>query len=566
MREEMKNENIDIICDFLEIKMDKNDNKEKYAKDKRIHIALTFIDSQILQYMANAIRLYSDENYEDSLANVRRSLELYLYARMDYDNIMLEEEAQLTIFGILDYYIKQNKFNEVNEGYRHPNGYYRDKNRYEDHKDIEEVLKEIRLICNNNVHVSIDINHEQISDSSVSKILKNMMNILIDDYQIFRGNSFVLSELNDRLETYIKRATEFIDIHNVEDALLNIRKVLECVVKGYLKYYHVCCTYGKEKNVSGYIDLLFEKNMISEQSKANLHKIRVFGNEGAHGKLSKIEENKLELIVDTLKEEIEIYKKATCVYQKDKKTDLEKNDKDNQFKYFITLVYEADNSKVRVVNGITESGAICSGKSAILIHNGKRTNIFIKSVSHKGAFSALSILGVPQDGICEGDLIIKDGTELKDGEYELREEEKEKNEKNRVKFATIIGLYILVLGVYGIAWKNMGAELSTLDYQSKCKFVVSEWRSFWWTVWSIVEMIGLSLFVIISFVKEIKLKSTNWILIIIKCFLPIVAICCVSFLFGSLNIFSIALKAFSIYLKLFGVIIIVILVLLGGAI
>ena len=197
----MKNENIDIICDFLEIKMDKNDNKEKYAKDKRIHIALTFIDSQILQYMANAIRLYSDENYEDSLANVRRSLELYLYARMDYDNIMLEEEAQLTIFGILDYYIKQNKFNEVNEGYRHPNGYYRDKNRYEDHKDIEEVLKEIRLICNNNVHVSIDINHEQISDSSVSKILKNMMNILIDDYQIFRGNSFVLSELNDRLET-----------------------------------------------------------------------------------------------------------------------------------------------------------------------------------------------------------------------------------------------------------------------------------------------------------------------------------------------------------------------------
>lgn len=564
MREEMKNENIDIICDFLEIKMDKNDNKEKYAKDKRIHIALTFIDSQILQYMANAIRLYSDENYEDSLANVRRSLELYLYARMDYDNIMLEEEAQLTIFGILDYYIKQNKFNEVNEGYRHPNGYYRDKNRYEDHKDIEEVLKEIRLICNNNVHVSIDINHEQISDSSVSKILKNMMNILIDDYQIFRGNSFVLSELNDRLETYIKRATEFIDIHNVEDALLNIRKVLECVVKGYLKYYHVCCTYGKEKNVSGYIDLLFEKNMISEQSKANLHKIRVFGNEGAHGKLSKIEENKLELIVDTLKEEIEIYKKATCVYQKDKKTDLEKNDKDNQFKYFITLVYEADNSKVRVVNGITESGAICSGKSAILIHNGKRTNIFIKSVSHKGAFSALSILGVPQDGICEGDLIIKDGTELKDGEYELREEEKEKIEKNRVKFAATIGLYVLVLGVFGIAWKNMGAELSILDYHSKREFVVNEWRSFWWTIWSIVELIGLLLFAIISFTKEIKLKSTNWILIIINWFLPIVAVYCVSLLFGSLNIFSIALKNVFIFFAFFVGIIFVIWGLISG--
>ena len=110
----------------------------------------------------------------------------------------------------------------------------------------------------------------------------------------------------------------------------------------------------------------------------------------------------------------------------------------------------------------------------------------------------------------------------------------------------------------------MGAELSTLDYHSKREFVVNEWRSFWWTIWSIVELIGLLLFASISFTKEIKLKSTNWILIIINWFLPIVAVYCVSLLFGSLNIFSIALKNVFIFFAFFVGIIFVIWGLISG--
>ena len=49
------------------------------------------------------------------------------------------------------------------------------------------------------------------------------------------------------MNVYYERSERFAVKYDYEDSLLNLRKSLECLVYGYMKYYRVICACGHEK-------------------------------------------------------------------------------------------------------------------------------------------------------------------------------------------------------------------------------------------------------------------------------------------------------------------------------
>ena len=75
-----------------------------------------------------------------------------------------------------------------------------------------------------------------------------------------------------------------------------------------MHYYHVVCTYGHGNNLSGHIDVLYEKGYITEKSKSNMHFIRMLGNQGAH-QTDTEEIKKMIPAIKVMEDEIKKYKK-----------------------------------------------------------------------------------------------------------------------------------------------------------------------------------------------------------------------------------------------------------------
>lgn len=231
---------------------------------------------QFIQYMADAIDLYNEENYDDALANVRRALESYLYQRMEQEEIIFSDA--------------------------------RDLNTYEMIKKLgrdEQYLHSIRRMCNTGVHALES--DDSVEKDTAQSAIREMLSALAKYSEIYKSDTGVIEKINNNLELFFERAQNHAKRGNEKDGLLNTRKALECIVRGYMKFNHIICSYGHEKNLNGYIDMLFEQKIISENSKNSMHRIRMASNKGAHVEKEQSKKQNLNVIISLLEKEIEIY-------------------------------------------------------------------------------------------------------------------------------------------------------------------------------------------------------------------------------------------------------------------
>ncbi|RGV97032.1 DUF4145 domain-containing protein [Ruminococcus sp. AF14-10] len=166
-----------------------------------------------------------------------------------------------------------------------------------------ESMHRIREVCNKNVHVMG--NGEALTEESTRQLIWDMM--LVSVGRATYDQKEVCDELAEKMNMYSERAQKYALAEKYEDAFLNLRKALECVVHGYIKTHHMICTYGHENSISGYIDLLYEKKYISRQSKENMHRIRGAGNKAVHMKEIKSIKAQLPELLMAMEKEIQLY-------------------------------------------------------------------------------------------------------------------------------------------------------------------------------------------------------------------------------------------------------------------
>lgn len=107
---------------------------------------------------------------------------------------------------------------------------------------------------------------------------------------------------------YLENFDELIYDGKYNDAAINVRRTLELVVRKYFDKYAIRCLCGHSRDLCGYIDLLNEKQYISEQSKTNMHEIRCITNDGAHeeNQTYRLTKEKVIRCYEMIKKEIEI--------------------------------------------------------------------------------------------------------------------------------------------------------------------------------------------------------------------------------------------------------------------
>lgn len=252
------------------------DNLESEKKKEKVESLITIQNMQPIQYIVDAIDLYNEENYEDAVANIRRALESYLYQRMETEGIIFNDKMELNTFNMIKK-LRQNKFE----------------------------LNYIRKYCNSCVHTLE--NDTFVEREMAEDLINRMLDELINYSKEACINTNIVEEINKNLETYFERAKIHERRKNEKDSLLNIRKSLECIVRGYMKFNHIICAYGHDKNLNGYIDMLFEQEIISSKSKKAMHEIRMASNKGAHVEKSQTKQLDLQSVIVLLEKEIEIY-------------------------------------------------------------------------------------------------------------------------------------------------------------------------------------------------------------------------------------------------------------------
>ena len=261
-----------------------------YLKEKREKYNLLKIieNSESIKYMENAIRYFYEGEYEDSLSNVRHSLEVYLSEKMENDNIFYIKEKDITIYSMINYLKSK-----------------------EEYDDIVDCLQSIRCTCNLGVHViENDLYDKEWWKNKTEEVINKMLDILSSEYQIFVFNLERFKKIEEKIDVYLKRSEELFKRNEKADGLLNTRRALECLVNGYMHYFHLICTYGYQNDLAGYIDVLFNKAYITDKTKNNLHYIRKLGNESAHGNCVSIKNEQINSVLKKMRLEVEIYKKA----------------------------------------------------------------------------------------------------------------------------------------------------------------------------------------------------------------------------------------------------------------
>lgn len=238
--------------------------------------------AQPINYMANAIRLYKEGNYDDATANVRRTLEWYLYLKIELRDIIFTEEKEITIYNMIK------------------------KLEWEDNEDVSYIRKK----CNSSVHALTGAS--SMSQREVCHLIESMLDEMTCHHSTYYLISHIacsvnIEDNNADMRKFFERAQNHAKRGNEKDGLLNTRKALECIVRGYMKFNHIICSYGHEKNLNGYIDMLFEQKIISENSKNSMHKIRMASNKGAHVEKEQSKKQNLNVIISLLEKEIEIY-------------------------------------------------------------------------------------------------------------------------------------------------------------------------------------------------------------------------------------------------------------------
>lgn len=258
---------------------------EEREKKEKIYEQLTSIkDERVIRYIGRAIELYNEGDYEDAIANIRKVLECHVYMLVECHDFMFKEEKELQIFNILKY---------LDDRLGYP--------------DYVEELHKIRKACNSKVHVSGEVQSE-VTKESTYDLINKMLNECTR-YSNYYDNNERCIKLEEKATTCFEKSKKHMENGNYEDALLNLRKTLECIIYGYIKRYHIICTYGHEDNISGYIDMLYDRKIIGKQSKHNMHKVRGVSNKAVHmQKIEDVRKNAVELY-HAMEKEMQIYSK-----------------------------------------------------------------------------------------------------------------------------------------------------------------------------------------------------------------------------------------------------------------
>lgn len=279
---------------FYKKAIDKWSNITKYNETlyqsmqerERMYPLQQMLEYKVMQPMMKAIRYYNEENYEDALANVRKSLELYLHEKLLYNNAFFSEAEEISIYNLIVYFAKK------------------------DFSFRPAGLHEVRRNCNQGVHA---LGNEQgmLSDKEkTEKSIRILLDYILEAQSVWKSNEEYLTGIEQQITLYVEKADKHIECGEYEDALLNFRRILECVVNGYMHHFSIVCTHGNSTDLNGFIDTLFAKRCITEKSQKNMHYIRKMGNKSAHGNERILDLKKLNDIYVIVKDEIHIYKKC----------------------------------------------------------------------------------------------------------------------------------------------------------------------------------------------------------------------------------------------------------------
>lgn len=260
-------------------------NKEIYER------LLTLKDERIVHYINRAIELYNTGDYEDATVNVRKILECFFYAKIEHDNVIFDNEKDLTLYNMIEYY-KQKRGEAYDDEYR------KDRSGF--------CYHDLRVQCNNGAHVA-NVMRIEYSEEEIRILIYKMIDMVSWQTNVFDGQE-VCKKYEEKMSWYIERAETYAEKREFEDSLLNLRKSLECIVYGYMKCRHLICAYGHEKNLNGYIDMLCEKGYIEKRDKSIMQHIRAVSNQGAHIKKSQTTFEELQSMIKQMKEVIDRYK------------------------------------------------------------------------------------------------------------------------------------------------------------------------------------------------------------------------------------------------------------------
>lgn len=258
-----------------------NEKKKDFDFLEKLSI---IVDTTSMKNMGKAVEYYNMLEYEDALVYVRKAMECYLYEWLICCDRTFKDKTKLNISNIVKYY------SENCSNYK-----------------IIDSLELIHRICNGCAHANVR-SKSTIDGSSADLVIKEMFQVLIMGGSVFTSNVERFGILNEQINKYMNKSKKYAESQNVIDVFLNLRKTLECVVNGYMHYYHVVCTYGHGNNLSGHIDVLYEKGYITEKSKSNMHFIRMLGNQGAH-QTDTEEIKKMIPAIKVMEDEIKKYKK-----------------------------------------------------------------------------------------------------------------------------------------------------------------------------------------------------------------------------------------------------------------
>lgn len=264
-----------------------NENLYQSMQEKeRMYPLHQMLEHKVIQPVMKAIRYYNEENYEDALANVRKSLEFYLREKLLYNNVFFSETEEISIFNLIVYFAKKDDFFEP------------------------AALHEVRRNCNQGVHVLRNELDTSSDREKTKRSIKIMLEYISEAQSILMSNEEYLTRMGHQITLYVEKADKHIECGEYEDALLNFRQILECVVNGYMHHFSIVCTYGYSTDLSGFIDTLFANRCITEKSQKNMHYIRKMGNKSAHGNEGGVGRQKTCDMFELVKNEILTYERS----------------------------------------------------------------------------------------------------------------------------------------------------------------------------------------------------------------------------------------------------------------
>lgn len=241
----------------------------------------TIKNQELIDRMEDSIKYYNAGDYESALIKVCHVLEVYLSEKLISEKIVFTNEKEINIYYFIWYFEKKGIAS-----------------------NITERLRTMCYICDFGTRSP---ERKSVKKGKAEAAINEMLDILKEDCKIFDSNIKYFNKLKEKMKLYVKRANEFNERNNKKDAMSNLRNALECLIDGYMRCNHLICTYGYANNSTGYVDILFDKGVITGKTKKNMHYILTIVN---RRKCNSVKQEDINEILQKLKMEIQVYKEA----------------------------------------------------------------------------------------------------------------------------------------------------------------------------------------------------------------------------------------------------------------